>query len=179
MNTQIESDIYSQIISKVKDKKPLPTWYKNANSAGVIFFISGCLGGAILFFTFLTDDFFENTKICRSADCLVSPNLLEIRYEYGVIALLLLATVHTVYRSTDWPHVKERTWIFVCLITSSIVISTSFIFWIQSSGPGIADTFHDVKRNLIEVTPWRKKVQYTLNKAGTPQQITRYFQIAP
>jgi hypothetical protein len=132
-----EKQNYEDILLRVRDIEQLPSWYRafydSSKVAGMLLFYFS----AVLFTTWWSYDLFE-------------PG-----FEYALLAILFSSMFYFLYRSTDWPYVKEKALIVIILSLLVVSLSGSGALWLKAAHDPIADELYNIKDTIKLSLPWR------------------------
>jgi hypothetical protein len=160
-----EKQSYEDILLKIKDSQPLPAWYKNAYNGSLITVICISYVSSITLMALWIYDLFEKTNLCNFEICDINSYIYEPGYEYAILALFLGTIVYFLYRSTDWPFVKERSIILLLLILVGSGLSFSTAIWLNRAHDPISDSLYEIKNSIKASLPWRYNLQtYSIKK---------------
>jgi hypothetical protein len=151
----LEKESYEHILTKIKDKEPLPQWYKSVHTSSIILAIIGLYIGSVTFVVWMSYDVLEKIRICQYDSCGVDIYTIDLTYEYAILALLSGLGVYLLYRSTDWPYVKERVLIVMWLTALSTIVGVGLFVWIANSPASATEAFYSLKESSKNVLPWR------------------------
>jgi hypothetical protein len=150
-----EKQSYNDILLKIKDREPLPLWYKNLYTTGTVAGIALLYLSSVLFMAWWSYDVFEKTRLCKFEVCGVDSYIFGPGYEYAITAIALGFLVYFLYRTTDWPYVKERMLIVLTLILVGAGVSVGAVTWLKTAHDPVSDSLYDVKETIKANFPWR------------------------
>jgi hypothetical protein len=153
-----EKQKYKGILLKIREAEPLPSWCNNFYNSSMITSITLLYISAVVFMAWWSYDFYEKTRLCKFEYCGLDSYLLEPGYEYAILAVLLSSLVYLLYRSTDWPFVKERMLIILILTFLGFSLSGSTIIWLKAGHDPITNELLEIKESIKTYLPWRHGV---------------------
>jgi hypothetical protein len=159
-----EKQTYDYILAKIGDRKPLPPWYKNIRNSSVVASITFLYLSSLIFMIWWEYDVFEKTRLCKFEACGIENYIFGPANEYAIISILLGSLVYTLYRSTDWPLVKDRLLIIFILVLIGAGLSGSGVVWLKAAHDPISDGVYDIKEIVKTNIPWRYQTQENMTR---------------
>lgn len=153
-----EKQIYDDIILEIKNQNPIPVLYTNMYISCIVAIMILSYFSSVLFTVWLAYEVFEKTRVCKFESCSIDSYIFGPTYEYGALAIMLGTLVYFLYRSTDWPYVKDRVFIVLTLILVGTALSGSTVNWLKSAHDPLAETIYDIKDSIKLALPWRNNL---------------------
>lgn len=153
-----EKQIYDDIILEIKNQDPIPMLYTNMYISSVVAIMVLAYFSSIIFTVWLIYEVFEKTRVCKFESCSIDSYIFGPTYEYGILAILLGTLVYFLYRSTDWPYVKDRVFIILTLILVGTALSGSTVNWLRFAHDPLAEAVYDIKDTIKSALPWRNNM---------------------
>jgi hypothetical protein len=151
----VEKQNYEDILLRIRDIEQLPSWYRafydSSKVAGMVLFYFS----SVLFTTWWSYDLFEKTRLCKFESCEISNYLFEPGFEYALLAILFSSMFYFLYRSTDWPYVKEKALIVIILSLLVVSLSGGGALWLKAAHDPITDELYNIKDTIKLSLPWR------------------------